>query len=421
MDQTFSKAQSLGLSTLSFFKFFVGNFFSQDAQKNAAALTYMSLFAMVPMMTVIYSMFSVIPAFHGVADQLNALIFDNFVPETGDQVKSYLADFSSQARNLTGVGVLMLLVTAFLMLKNIEKTFNTIWGVKQARRGLSSFLLYWAVLSIGPLMIGAGLVVSTYLLSLKMVVQEYDQIGVLPQLFRLIPLALATLTFTLLFAAVPNCKVPLKNAAIGGFVTAICLEMLKLGFSALVANSSVKLIYGAFAVVPLFLMWVNLLWIVVLGGAVFVRTLTERDYVIGNRPLPDIRALLLCLSRFREKSQTGALISDRDCVEAGVNIVQWHRLRSILIQAKWMTVSDTGRYALCRDLRSVSLWDLASLVKMPVDEPVFLVAESASQGWVGEYMQRREQVENNAREAFDISLEALFAYENSTSKAEEAA
>lgn len=408
MDQSFSKAQSMGRSTLNFFKYLAGNFVNQDAQKNAAALTYMSLFAMVPMMTVIYSMFSVIPAFHGVADQLNGLIFDNFVPETGDQVKSYLADFSSQARNLTGVGVAMLLVTAFLMLKNIEKTFNTIWGVRQARRGLSSFLLYWAVLSIGPLMIGVGLLMSTLILSMKMDVLEYDLLGILESLFRLIPLFLSTLTFTLLFAAVPNCKVPIKNAAIGGLVTAICLELLKFGFSAVVANSSVKLIYGAFAVVPLFLMWINLLWIVVLGGAVFVRTLTEQDYVVGNRPLPDIRALLLCLSCFREKAQTGTLASDRDCVEVGVNIVQWHRLRSVLIKAKWVTVSENGRYALCRDLRSVSLWDLASLVKMPVDEPVFLASENVGDGWLKEYVDRRVEVENNAKEAFDISLEALF-------------
>lgn len=99
----------------------------KQCQKSAAALTYMTLFAIVPMMTVSYSMFSVIPAFSGLESQLQALIFNNFVPSTGQEVQQYLSGFSSQARSLTSVGVIMLVVTAYLMLKNIEGNFNSIW------------------------------------------------------------------------------------------------------------------------------------------------------------------------------------------------------------------------------------------------------------------------------------------------------
>ncbi len=415
MDQQslLDKTRFFGHEIYDFVRNLVREFFDKGCQKNAAALTYMTLFALVPMLTVTYSMFSVIPAFSGVADQLHALIFDNFVPETGEEVKGYLADFSSQARNLTGIGVGMLVVTAYLMLTNIEKAFNGIWGVRQARRGLSSFLLYWAVLSIGPFLLGAGLLTSTYLLSLKFVVQEYDQLGVTSLLFRVVPLFMTTIAFTLLFAAVPNCRVPLKYAFIGGFVTAIFFELLKAVFGAMVANSSFKLIYGAFAVVPLFLLWINLLWTIVLTGALFVRNLAEHGYGTRNTRLSDIRAVLHCLAMFRNKSQTGNVVSDRDCLKTGVSLVHWQGLRSLLVKNKWIAVTDSGAYSLCRDLRAVTIWDVASLVNMPIDEKIpdrtSVKCDKHTENWLEDYFGRRQRVEEYAHDAFNITLEDLFA------------
>ncbi len=421
MDQQsfFEKAKLIVVEVKDFCISLAKEFVDKGCQKNAAALTYMTLFALVPMMTVIYSMFSVIPAFNGVADQLNDLVFNNFVPETGDQVKSYLADFSTQARNLTGAGVLMLVVTAYLMLTNIEKTFNAIWGVKQARKGLSSFLLYWAVLSIGPLMLGAGLMISTYLLSLKIMVEEYDQLGLAAELFRLIPLLMTTTTFTLLFAAVPNCRVPMKYAFIGGFVTAVCFELLKFGFGAMVSNSSFKLIYGAFAVVPLFLLWVNFLWMTVLIGAVFVRTLSEQGHRSRNRTLSDIRAVLQCLSMFRDKSQSGSKVSDQDCLNSGVmSLVRWQQLRELLVSNRWIAVTEAGSYTLCRDLNAVSLWDVASLVRMPLDEPIpdeeRIDVDAHVSAWIVDFLQRRKGVTDFAQQGFEVSLEALFSQKAKT-------
>ncbi len=180
-------------------------FRESGCQQRAAALTYMTLFAIVPMLMVIYSAFSVIPAFQGYGAQLQDLLFSHLMPDSGSEIQSYLTDFSSQARSLTGWGVGMLVVTAYLMLTNIEKTFNGIWGVTEARKGLSNFLLYWAVLSLGPLLLGLGLAMSTYLLSLTLFVDEYDSLGIVPFLLKFVPWILTTAAFTLLFAAVPNC------------------------------------------------------------------------------------------------------------------------------------------------------------------------------------------------------------------------
>ncbi len=396
---------SLALTVWQFTASLAAEFVDKKCQKSAAALAYMTLFALVPMMTVTYSMFSVIPAFDGVGDQLQALIFTYFVPEAGNEVQNYLSDFSSQARRLTLPGVGVLVITAYLMLTNIEKTFNAIWGVEQARRGLSSFLLYWAVLSIGPIFLGAGLVMSTYLLSLKMVVADVDLITAVAPAFRVVPLLMTSAAFTLLFAAVPNCRVPFKDAMIGGVVTASFFELAKAGFGAFVANSSFQLIYGAFAAAPLFLLWVNLLWMIILLGAVFVRTLAEKEYAGGAHRQADLVAILLCLEVFRSNSLTGQTVSDGDCVRAGVGLVHWQRLRSLLVKNHWLAVTDSGHYVLSRDLKHLTLWDLATLLKMP--SSLELEMSEACKPWLNEVNQRQLGVRNYARESLSITIDDL--------------
>ncbi len=402
-------AQSVGI----FFVDLYREFIDKGCQKSAAALTYMTLFALVPLMTVSYAMFSVIPAFDGVADEFQSVIFTHLLPESGNEVSLYLSDFSAQARRLTSVGVAILLVTAYLMLTNIEKTFNAIWGVRQARHGLFGYLIYWAILSIGPILLGAGFVVSTYLLSLKLVVSELEALGLASALFRMLPWLFTSIAFTLLFVAVPNCRVPFRFAFIGGILTAICFELLKTLFSYLVANSSFKLIYGAFAAVPLFLLWLNFLWTIILAGAVFVRTLAEHSYSSRIMRHSDMLAVLRCLSLFREKSHTGASVSDKDCVHLGIGLVHWQQLRSTLVQQRWIAVTDSGDYVLSRDLSRESLWSVAELVNMPVNEslPQGLAQLSDPEPWLESFLERHSSLGRTAKEALDTSLEVLFSTE----------
>lgn len=394
-------------------------FMDKGCQKSAAALTYMTLFALVPLLTVTYFLLSMVPTFEGSADKLHTLIFSSFVPEAGAEVQEYLSRFSSQARNLTGFGVAMLVVTAYLMLTNIEKTFNAIWGVREARRGLSSFLLYWAVLSIGPLLLGAGLVISTYLLSLKILFKELDQLGMLAMLFQVAPLFMTTIAFTLLFAAVPNCRVPIKFAFVGGIFTAISFELLKRAFGYLVARSSLELIYGAFAVVPLFLMWINVFWILALTGAVLVRNMAEHQYSAKDSRLTSMLAVLSCLAVFADKSRTGAVASDRDFVTAGVGLVQWQGLRSLLVSRQWVVVTDGGDYVLTRNLTQCTLWDVAELVSMPVTEyallkDYFLFVDKNERGeaienhWKEDMFSRNLSIYEHTKEQLNVPLENFF-------------
>jgi membrane protein len=383
------------------------DFIAHGCQKSAAALTYMTLFALVPLMTVIYSVFSMIPAFDGVAEQLQHMAFSHFVPKTGNEIQKYLTEFSQQARSLTGVGVGMLVVTAYLMLTNIEKTFNHIWGVVRARKGLSSFLLYWAVLSIGPILLGVGLAINTYLLSLELLLDNYYLLGVPTLVFHALPLLLTAMAFTLLFGAVPNCRVPLRYALIGGAITAVLFEILKAVFSAFVASSSMTVVYGAFAVVPLFLLWVNLVWTVVLAGAILVRTLAERPYLAAEVKTTDTVAALKCLRLFYERRSLGEGVSDHDCYASGLGVVSWQQLRTRLERGKWITPTSGGRYILTRDLDKLTLWDLALILDFKLSELDASLGNADRFPWLTEYVNRRNQVAAAVKQSFSLPLDEL--------------
>ncbi|TQV86813.1 YihY family inner membrane protein [Exilibacterium tricleocarpae] len=379
-----------------------------QCQKSAAALTYMTLFAIVPLMTVTYAMFSVIPAFQGLGDQLRGFIFDHFVPDSGQEVQEYLAAFSSQARSLTWAGLLMLFATAYLMLKNIEKIFNAIWGVSRGRHGLPNFLLYWAILSLGPLVLGVALASSTYLISVRLIFDELDSFGILPWLFQFIPWVLTAALFTLLFAAVPNCKVPVKHAITGGLITAVCFELVKDLFSFVVSYISIEVIYGAFAVVPLFLLWINLLWTIILAGAVLVQVLSSYKTSAEGRGYPDLVAALVALWQLKQKSRSGRAVKDVHMLAAGLASSQWQALRAAFLRHRLITTTQQGDYVLSRDLDEVTLRELAAIIAMPVQMPV-MVMPLQQAPWFAPLAARLQAVDAYTDREFEISLGALFA------------
>src|SRR5690606_29793017 len=278
---------------------------------NAAALTYTTLFAVVPMMTVTFAMLSAIPAFQGVGEDIQGFIFRNFVPSTGETVQEYLREFTTQARQLTWFGVGLLAVTAFLMLVTIEKTFNTIWRVRQPRRGVSSFLLYWAILSLGPLLLGAGFAVSTYITSLSLISGPDALIGA-KTLLGFTPLLSSIAAFTLIYAAVPNARVPVRHALAGGVFTALLFEAAKALFGLYVSLfPGYQLIYGAFATVPLFLLWIYLSWVIVLFGAELVCNLST-PWHWRRRALPRLLVLLGILRVFHDRQMRGMPVRHLD-------------------------------------------------------------------------------------------------------------
>lgn len=343
--------------------------FSEDrCSENAAALTYMSLFAMVPLLTVLYTMASAIPTFQGLEEQMQAFLFEHLMPDTSSEVESYLNDFSKQAKNLTGPGIVFLVVTAVLMLRNIEKSFNQIWRARENRSAVSSFLLYWAVLSLAPVAMGMALGLSTFLGSFSHLLDNYEIIdGASALVLRVTPILISAAAFTLLYVAVPNCRVPLRHSLVGGLAAAVAFHMARAVFTDLVVGSSYTFIYGAFAAVPLFLLWIFLSWNIVLMGGILVHSMSAyQDQEQALRPT--LLKALDVLYLFWERQQTGGsvreieLLNNSHQVTRGLDSVTWRFLRDLFIERGVIALNDRGGYLLARDLHNIHFWELKEWV-----------------------------------------------------------
>lgn len=375
---------------LEFWRFLWQRFFANRGADNAAALTYTTLFAVVPMMTVTFAMLSAVPAFQGTGEQIQAFIFHNFVPSAGEALQQYLGEFTAQARQLTWIGVAVLAITAFWMLVTIERTFNTIWRVRQPRRGISTFLLYWAILSLGPMLLGAGFAVSTYVASLSLLSGPDAVVGA-QTLLRFTPLLFSVAAFTLLYAAVPNARVPLRHALWGGLFTAVLLELAKALFGLYVRLfPGYQLIYGAFATVPLFLLWIFMSWLIVLIGAELVCNLGV-SHQWRKRAMPKVLVLLGILRVFQSRQRTGLPVRHRDVQRQGwllpeheweemLGFLEGQRLVACTGGDSWMLSRDLGHYSL-QHLLERSPWSLPRLDQLPdeLEEPWYPAMRDALQ------------------------------------------
>lgn len=365
-------------NVVEFWGFLVRRFLDDKGLDSAASLTYTTLFAVVPTMTVTFSIISMVPAFHELGGELQNFIFRNFVPSTGATLLSYLTAFSEQARQLTWVGVIFLVVTALMMMLTIEKAFNTIWRVRQPRRGVSSFLIYWAILSLGPLLLGAGFAISTYVASLAMLAGP-DALFDVAWLIRSAPLLLEVAAFTLLYAVVPNTRVPLRHALAGGLFSALLVEAAKKLFSLYVgAFPTYQLIYGAFATVPLFLLWIYVCWLIVLLGAELACNLSS-PRAWRARPLPRLLAALGVLRILQDRQRKGATLRYRQLRREGWPLPEeeWHEILAFLQRERLVCPTTGNAWVLCRDLNSYPLerllarspWSLPPLQTLPETLP----------------------------------------------------
>ena len=397
--------------------------FQQDGcNRSSAALTYMSLFALVPLITVMFAILSAIPDLQARAADLQDLLFDNLFPDgasAGDaisnakaQVSGALVNFSKQAKNLSGPGIGVLIVTAVLMLRNVESTFNTIWRARKNRSPVSSFLLYWAVLSLGPILIGLALGSGAYIAVAEAFFAEYDVIGLRRMLFTLAPLLLSAAAFSLLYAAVPNCRVNMRHALIGGLITAIVFNIARWGFGKLIAKTSYTAIYGAFAAFPLLLLWIFLSWNIVLGGAVLVHSLSTFRYESSGR-VPALMKALVVLELLWERYQRGApigeffLVQEANRRNASLDSDTWTRLRDTLFEHRLVVIDERGRYLLSRDLHKVHFWQLKEWVTGEIALEQLQLDEA--EGWRADAQQLIQNQRRQQRETLDISLADLFS------------
>ncbi|MDO4642061.1 MAG: YihY family inner membrane protein [Neisseria sp.] len=239
----------------------------------AASLTFTSLLALVPVLTVALVIISAFPMFSDVSAAFVRFVNMTIVPDGAGIVFDYLNEFKDKASNLTAIGIIMLGVTSLLLIQTIDQTFNRIWQVKTQRPLWMQFLVYWALLTLGPLIAGIGLSAWGLLFRSGKIAETFPLLSGL--LLALNSLFFSTISLYLLYRLVPNRFVPSKHAFIGATITAILLEILRWGFRLYISRfNSYQLIYGAFAAIPVFLVWLHALWMVVISGAVLTSALS---------------------------------------------------------------------------------------------------------------------------------------------------
>ena len=235
----------------------------------AGSLTFTSVISIVPLATVMLALFSAFPIFSTLQETLQRYFVANLFPDTiAKPVMSAITQFSTRANRLGLVGLAVLLISAIALMLTIDKALNAIWRVRKARSFAQRVLIYWSAMTLGPLLLAVSLTATSYAVS---VARGYG--GFAPQGFGVV---IATLEFVLivlggaaLFHYVPNTHVRWRHALAGGLFVALGIagakRLLALYFSTVPTYS---MIYGAFATVPIFLIWIYLSWVVVLLGAV---------------------------------------------------------------------------------------------------------------------------------------------------------
>src|SRR5579884_3615561 len=304
-------------------------FFRDGCFAASGALSYATLVSLVPLGVIALGSLSAIPILSAVRDKLLAASFRYFVPAVGEQAASWVRTFAESATQSTAIGIAGIAVTGVLLLVTVEDQLNLIWRVSAPRPWVQRVLAYWTLITLGPVLLGVSMSLSTYF---EIAAQHGGGLGQKAAelitsgstwhgLARATPPLLEFVAFTLLYCVIPNCAVRWRDGARGAIIATIAIEILKVGFSIYIgAVSYYRTVYGALATIPIFLLWMYISWMAVLLGAVVAAALPNWriDERVGDLPAGGVRlgfslALIAALARaqrYGETRSTPALAAD---------------------------------------------------------------------------------------------------------------
>jgi len=338
--------------------------FDQDhCLQIASSLTFTTLLALVPLVTITLTLISAFPVFSGLGEHIHAFLLANMLPEkAGNVVSGYIEQFSGRAGRLTAVGTVFLAVTAFMMMFTMERAFNSIWRVSRPRPLAQRILIYWAALTLAPILIGASLSMTSYLVGASLgLTRETPLAGT--AILGLVPFALTWAAFTLVYYVVPNRAIRPRHALIGGLVAAFVFEIMKRSFAVFIAQiPTYSLVYGAFAVFPIFLLWIYFSWVVVVIGALITAlapdfaVLRDKGGSAAGAGFGDALATLLVLAQ----AQQGAQVLDlrRIARSASLPLDQAERLLDRMAARGWVARSGREKYAMVCDKERLLVGDV---------------------------------------------------------------
>ncbi len=364
----------------------------------AGSLTFTTVLSLVPLLAVALAMFSAFPLFAEYRLALEKLLLRELLPpQISTTILNYLNDFAAKAAGLTTYGLAFLLVTALLMILTVDRALNDIWRVRQQRSVVARVLVYWALLTLGPLAIGASLSATSYVLSLSGGAPTRSG-GLMRWALDLAPFVLGGLALAALYVIVPNRKVLWRDALIGGFVASALGELLSQGFAVYMRAGTITGIYGAFSAVPLFLLWIFVSWYALLFGAAIAATLPmlratrfADERRAGNRFITAV-ALLLALLQARVEGQDDGRLSLSALARAVRSFEdQAERLLIELERLGYVSRLEgvhAGKWLLTGDIARMTLQP--AFTQLAVDPGnSLLAAQPVLRGWLEQGLQAR--------------------------------
>jgi membrane protein len=389
-------------------------FIGDGCLTGAGALSYTSLVALVPLTAIALAVLSAFPVFADAREQLLGYIIRGFVPEVGTEVEWWFRYFAGTSARTTTIGILALAVTAVLLLATIEDQLHQIWRVKSPRPWVQRILAYWAILTLGPLLLGVSFSLPSYV---DLVARDVgfnptvltQEAGV-QQLLRVVPLVLEALAFTLIYALIPNCAVRWREAAVGGVVAALLIEGLKIGFAIYLASfSSYRAVYGALAAIPIFLLWMYVAWAAVLFGAVVAAALPQwriDEQAKDTKPAAHRLGIGLALLAELEAQRRvgGALPTAALAKQLGLTTSAVDEDLNLLRRAAFATQAADGGWLLARDLDGATLIELYRALDLPLAGSLL---EEAAFPWQGRIAAAIERIAAAESGALALSLGGL--------------
>jgi membrane protein len=306
----------------------------------AGSLTFTTVLALVPVLTIALAVFTSFPLFNTFRTSLEAYFIQSLMPKSiANPILGHLNQFATKATRLSAVGAVALIVTAVAMMLMIDRTFNQIWRVKATRPFMQRVMVYWAVVTLGPLLIGASIsVTSDVFTATDGMVGRLPFIGAM--MYTLVSVLLTMVAFTLLYMAVPNRVVHWRDALMGGLLAAVAFEIAKRIFVVFIAKfPTYTVVYGALAV---FLLWVYVSWLVVLVGAVFAAALPVVKYERWwHMPTPgsafvDAMAVLKVLYEAREAGRSSAVDAGAIRASTRIGFEEAETLLDRMLDAGWV-------------------------------------------------------------------------------------
>ena len=331
----------------SLFNFSMRRLIAGQITQVAGSLTFTTVLALVPILTIALAIFTVFPLFTTFRSGLEAYFIQNLMPKAiASNILGYLNQFASKATSLSAYGAIALMVTSVSMLATIESAFNQIWRVKQQRPLIKRMMVYWALITLAPLLLGISLTVSSYLFAATSDVfgTVVSTVPVSKIWYSVASIIFTTGAFTLLYSVVPNRRVDWRDSAWGGLAAGIFFEIAKRIFASFIIQiPTYTVVYGALAVVPIFLIWIYTSWLITLLGAVIAASLPIVKY-----------------ERWWFEPKPGSRFIDA------------MGLLEVLVDARNKT-NEAG----------ISSWEIRQKTRLGFDEMESLLVQMIKVGWVG--------------------------------------